>query len=145
MGLFSFLFGTAAPAQALGKPVPPESVPADDNYANTFRIAEAMLIAPSSVNVGMKQAKRYKNRCAAIGTIEKGSFKAGDTVIVKVNGKPVEVLAHDVIAAPDGESAEEKLVNRTWATPQPVNEGEKAWIYLELTVKADTGSIIGKN
>ena len=44
MGLFSFLFGTAAPAQALGKPVPPESVPADDNYANTFRIAEAMLI-----------------------------------------------------------------------------------------------------
>ena len=31
----------------------PESVPADDNYANTFRIVESMLIAPTSVAVGM--------------------------------------------------------------------------------------------
>ena len=145
MGLFSFLFGTAAPAQALGKPVPPESVPADDNYANTFRIAEAMLIAPTAYNVGAKQAKRYKNRCAAIGTVEKGELKAGDNVIVKVNGSPVEVLLHDIIEAADGESAEEKLVNRTWATPKPVTAGQKAWIYLELTVKADSGSIVGKN
>ena len=145
MGFFSFLFGTPAPEQALGKPIAPESVPADDNYANTFRIVESMLIAPTSVAVGMKQARRYKNRCAAIGVVDKGSFTAGDNVIVKVNGSPVEVLVHDIIPAEDGESAEEKLVNRTWATPKPVNQGEKAWIYLELTVKADANTIIGKN
>lgn len=144
MGLFSFLFGTPAPAQALGKPVPPESVPSDENFANIFSIAEAKLIAPTAYNVGAKQAKRYKNRCAVIGTVQKGEFKAGDTVIVKVNGQPVEVLAHDVIDAEDGESAEEKLVNRTWATPKPVAATTKAWIYLELTVKPDSGTIIGK-
>ena len=50
MGLFSFLFGTPAPAQALGKPVPPESVPSDENFANIFSIAEAKLIAPTAYN-----------------------------------------------------------------------------------------------
>lgn len=143
MGLFSFLFGSPAPATALGEPVAPESLPADGNFPNSLPIEEAIFIAPSAMTCGAKTAKAVKNRCAVFGTIAKGSFHKGDTVIAYVGGKPVQTKAHDVIAAERG-WRDDLLTNRQWSKGEDVSEGNSAYIILELTVEPDKGSNIVK-
>ncbi len=143
MGLFSFLFGTPAPATALGEPVAPESLPADGNFPNTLSIEEAVFIAPSAMACGAKTAKTVKNRCAVFGTVANGSFRKGDTVIAYVGGKPVKALAHDVIEAERGWS-DNLLTNRQWSKGEDITAGKTAYIILELTVEPDKGSKIVK-
>lgn len=143
MGLFSFLFGSPAPATALGEPVAPETLPTDGNFPNILPIEEAVFIAPGSMVCGAKTAKAVKNRCAVFGTVSKGMFHKGDTVIAYVGGKPVKALAHDVIEAERGWS-DNLLTNRQWSKGEDVEAGKTAYIILELTVEPDKGSNIVK-
>ena len=91
MGFLSFLFGEKAPETALGEPVAPETLPADGNYPNSMPIIYSYFMNPSPTEGGLKLARRYKNRCAVLGVVQKGAFQANDYVIVTVGGKPTKV------------------------------------------------------
>ena len=97
MGFLSFLFGEKAPETAFGEVVAPETLPADGNFPNSMPIIYSYFMNPSPTEGGLKLARRYKNRCAVLGVVEKGSFQANDYVIVSVGGKPTKVQALDVI------------------------------------------------
>ena len=171
MGFLSFLFGEKAPETAFGEPVAPETLPADGNYPNVMPIVHSYFMDPKPTEGGLKLARRYKNRCAVLGVIEKGAFQGGDYVIVTVSGKPTKVLAHDVIEFKFEEYVEGGLflkdriedrkdirelppeiftnctvpiANTAWGSHKPLGEGKSAWIILELTVQPDANTQVVK-
>ena len=162
MGFLSFLFGETAPATAFGEPVAPETLPADGNYPNAMPILRSYIMNPKPTEGGIKLARLYKNRCAVTGIVQKGSFQKGDYVIATVDGKPVKVLAHDVIEfefeyslhttvhdinslkPEELEHSYAPITNTAWSKPKPFGEGKSVWIILELTALPDAGTAIVK-
>ncbi|MBO7568605.1 MAG: hypothetical protein J6T60_16075 [Bacteroidales bacterium] len=171
MGFLSFLFGEKAPETALGEPVAPETLPADGNYPNSMPIIYSYFMNPSPTEGGLKLARRYKNRCAVLGVVQKGAFQANDYVIVSVGGKPTKVQALDVIefefefyvkggflmkdrietlnsvselSMDEIQQCTVPIANTAWGSHKPLGEGKSAWIILELTVKPDPNTTVVK-
>ena len=171
MGFLSFLFGEKAPETAFGEVVAPETLPADGNYPNSMPIIYSYFMNPSPTEGGLKLARRYKNRCAVLGVVEKGSFQANDYVIVSVGGKPTKVQALDVIefafdyyveggfftkdrietlnsvselAMEEIQQCTVPIANTAWGKHKTLGEGKSAWIILELTVQPDANTSVVK-
>lgn len=171
MGFLSFLFGEKAPETAFGEPVAPETLPADGNFPNSMPIIYSYFMNPSPTEGGLKLARRYKNRCAVLGVVEKGSFQANDYVIVSVGGKPTKVQALDVIefafdyyveggfftkdrietlnsvselSMEEIQQCTVPIANTAWGKHKTLGEGKSAWIILELTVQPDANTSVVK-
>ena len=171
MGFLSFLFGEKAPETAFGEVVAPETLPADGNFPNSMPIIYSYFMNPSPTEGGLKLARRYKNRCAVLGVVEKGSFQANDYVIVSVGGRPTKVQALDVIefafdyyveggfftkdrietlnsvselSMEEIQQCTVPIANTAWGKHKTLGEGKSAWIILELTVQPDQNSHVVK-
>ena len=171
MGFLSFLFGEKAPETAFGEVVAPETLPADGNFPNSMPIIYSYFMNPSPTEGGLKLARRYKNRCAVLGVVEKGSFQANDYVIVSVGGKPTKVQALDVIefafdyyveggfftkdrietlnsvselSMEEIQQCTVPIANTAWGKHKTLGEGKSAWIILELTVQPDQNTSVVK-
>ena len=141
MGFFSKLFGPKeAPAPA-AQPFPAESLPADGNYPNMFRIDESFMIAPKATEVGIKRAKLYKDRCVVRGLVSTGTFSQGESVIVFIDGAPMQVPILDVMKSDVLNFQDELAANMHKHT---IESGMTAWIILDISSLPTVGATIGK-
>jgi len=141
MGFFSKLFGPKeAPAPA-AQPFPAESIPADGNYPNMFRVDESFMIAPKATEVGIKRAKLYKDRCVVRGLVSVGTFSQNDAVVVFVDGSPMQVPILDVMKCDALDFPSELAANMHKHT---IETGMTAWMILDISSLPTVGATIGK-
>lgn len=114
----------------------------ESNRESEFEVFSCEIIAPKSVQVGIKRAKILKNKISCYGEVKKGSFKNNDSVVI-INGE--EKIVTTIIEAIDDNGSDfETSLGARLARKKQLEVGDKGWIILDISSPLDYKAVLAK-